>query len=328
MFFFSSFIIINYALDFFCQVPYFLRGFYTPPAPFLFLRYFNMGNFKRIPIDKLKSPEFDTRLTSSPDEDDELKESIRELGVLLPLLVKDIGNGYEIIAGNRRHRAAERAGLASVPCEVLKVTGSESDKIKIHENLKRLPLSHIDQAMTFAYFIKEYNMTETQVATLIGMSIAYVSQHLAVLHSDDKILQAVHDGRINFSVARELNMCKDPDERERLQDVVEEHGASSVVVQGWVHDSNRETDTINKNKESPGLDVRTADPPHPLYPCHACGVPIDSSKIRVIHLCGDCHFLIFQPIEEEKRNLRIKGTIQTHETPQRGNISTLGDHTP
>ena len=112
-----------------------------------------MEQIKHIRLDKIKTPEFDSRLTSSPEEDKELEDSIRELGILLPLIVKDVGDGYKIIAGNRRFKAAGIVGLASAPCEVLKVTGAQADKIKIHENLKRLPLSHIDQGLTFAHLI-------------------------------------------------------------------------------------------------------------------------------------------------------------------------------
>jgi len=183
------------------------------------------------------------------------------------------------------------------------VTGSHSDKIKLHENLKRLPLSHIDQAQTFAYFLKEYNMTETQISTLSNVSISYISQHLSLLHSDDKLLQAVHDGRINFSVARELNLCSDPDERSRLQDIVENHGASSTVVHTWVQESNRETKKIgdetgeNSYPELPPVDNQ------PLYPCAGCNCHVPVPKIRYARLCPECYFSIFSAIENEKRKL-------------------------
>lgn len=270
-----------------------------------------MQQIKHIRLDKLKPPEFDSRLTPSPQEDDELCESIREMGILLPLLVKDVGDGFEIIAGNRRFYAAGRVGLASVPCEVLKVTGSQSDKIKLHENLKRLPLSHIDQAQTFAYFIKEYKMTETQIAALIGMSIAYVSQHLTLLQTDENLLQALHDGRINFSVARELMYCKDLDERSRLQNIIIENGASAPVVHSWVKESNKETDNINHNHDLEQQRFPAQDPVIPHYPCAVCKTPTRYNEIVILRLCPGCNNLFFLEIEKGRQEERFKNNIPT-----------------
>ncbi len=267
-----------------------------------------MNQIKHIRLDKIKPPYFDSRLTPSPQEDEELFDSIRELGILLPLLVKDVGDGYEIIAGNRRYIAAGKVGLAAVPCEVLKVTGAQSDKIKLHENLKRLPLSHIDQAQTFANLIKEYKMTETQVASLSGMSISYISQHLALLYCDDKLLQSVHDGRINFSVARELISCKDPEERSRLQNIVEENGASSSVVQSWVRESNRETNNRNHDHDLEVQKFPSHEPIIPHYPCAVCKTPTRYDQIHIIRMCPGCHNLFFLEIERGKQEQRIKST--------------------
>lgn len=267
-----------------------------------------MKQIKHIRLDKIKPPEFDSRLTPSPQEDDELCDSIKEMGILLPLLVKDVGNGFEIIAGNRRYIAAGRAGLAAVPCEVLKVTGAQSDKIKLHENLKRLPLSHIDQGQTFAHLFKEYNMTETQIATLSGMSIGYVSQHLSLLQSDDKLLQAVHDGRINFSIARELNSCKDSDERSRLQDIIEESGASTSVVHGWIREANRETDNLHHDHDLKQQKFPSQEPIIPHYPCAICKTPTRYDEIRIIRMCSGCNNLFFLEIEKDRQEQRIKST--------------------
>jgi len=100
-----------------------------------------MNKIIHIRLDKIKPPEFDARLTTDDQADEELRDSIREIGIKLPLLVKDTTDGYEIIAGNRRFNAAGKVGFSSVPCIIEKVSGAESDKIKLHENLKRLPLS-------------------------------------------------------------------------------------------------------------------------------------------------------------------------------------------
>lgn len=271
-----------------------------------------MNQIKHIRLDRIKIPSFDNRLLKSPIDDDELMNSIRELGVLEPILVKEVTDGFEIIFGNRRYHEAGRAGLAAVPCIVTKVTGSMSEKIKLHENIKRLPLSHIDQAYTFAHLMKEYKMTELQVATMVGKSIAYVSQHLSLLQSDPTLIQAVHDGRINFSVARELVQCKDPDDRQRLSKIVEEHGATSSVVHDWVRESNRETDIMNGKPTEDPVFHHPSETPISMYPCATCETPIPISEIHIIRLCENCNYMFFSTIEHNKFQKRKK---QTSEPP-------------
>lgn len=284
---------------------------YTAPLPFLPVFY--MNQVKHIRLDKLKPPEWDSRLTPDQESDDDLRDSIRELGVLLPLLVKETSDGLEIVAGNRRYIEAGRVGLASVPCVVIKTTGAEADKIKLHENLKRLPLSHVDQAYSFAHLIKEYDMTETQISILIGKSIGYVSQHLSLLQCDEILVQAVHDGRINFSVARELVQCKDPDERARLREFVEKNGATSDVVHNWVQESNRETDHVDSQVTTHQSVTHSSESQIALYPCAGCGIPKPLIEMKLVKFCPDCHYLIFSEIEREKFKLRSQSPSGTPE---------------
>lgn len=265
-----------------------------------------MEQIKHISLEDLHSPEFDARLHTDPERDEELKDSIRELGILEPLLVRKSNKGYEIIAGHRRFREAGRAGLAAVPCIIRKATGAECDKIKLHENIKRLPLSHVDQAYTFSHLIKEYNLTEQQVADLVGKSIAYVSQHLSLLQCDKILLASVNNGQINFSAARELLQCKDPDERHRLRTIVEENGATVPVIKQWVQESNRETATLTGNPPETRTTIQDTKPDIPMYPCVACATPVEVQKLKIVRLCEECHHLIFSSIEREKMKIRME----------------------
>lgn len=263
-----------------------------------------MNQLKHIRLDKIKPPEFDHRLSTNPEKDSELMESIRELGVLEPIIVKEVTDGYEIVIGNRRFTQSGRAGLAAIPCIVVKSTGAATDKIMLHENLHRLDLSHVDQAYTFAHLIKKYEMTESQVGVLVGKSVAYVSQHLSLLQCDDDLVQAVQDNRLNFSVARELMHCKNVEERHRLSHIIEENGATSAIVRGWVQNSNREDDIVHNQTSQPTKTNRSSESNIPMYPCAACEVPTDLLKLKLIRLCPDCHYVIFSEIEQEKLKAR------------------------
>jgi len=263
-----------------------------------------MNKIVHLRLDQVNPPEFDARLTSNPEADEELQESIREIGIKLPLIVRAVGDGFEIIAGNRRFNAAGIIGLAAVPCIVEKVTGSLADKIKLHENMKRLPLSHVDQAYSFAHLIKEYNMTETEIASLIKMSIGYVSQHLSLLQTDPIILSAVQDSRINFSVARELMACKDKDEQVNLCQYIVKTGASVEIVKQWVKDSNRETENFEHDNKLEVQNNPIPEPQIPHYPCAVCTTLTKYDEIKTIRMCPGCYRLFFLEIEKGRQEER------------------------
>lgn len=273
-----------------------------------------MSEFKYIRLDKITPPEFDARLSGDTEADDELRDSIRENGILEPIIVKNIGGKFEIVCGNRRFQQAGRAGLAAAPCIITDATGAALDTIKIHENLKRLDLSHVDQAYTFAHLIKEYKMTETQVAVLVGKSIAYVSQHLSLLRCDELLIQAVHNGSLVFSVARELAQCKDKDERNRLMNIIIEHGATSPVVHSWVQEANRESDILERDHKEQKQQLPHTPTPEPHYPCAVCETPTRYDKIRSIRMCPGCFNLFFLELEQGRLNERTKTTPGSSET--------------
>lgn len=256
-----------------------------------------------IKLEDLHAAEFDHRLTTNPIKDIELQESIRELGILEPLIVRKIKKGYEIIIGGRRHRAAGKIGLPTAPCIVTKASGAELDKIMLHENIKRDNLGHIDQAYVFVHLIENYNMSEEKIANLIGKSAAYVSQHLTLIKANDKLIAGVQDGTVTFSVSRELVKVKDVDERNRLQDQIVDHGASVAVVKSWVNESNRET--LGTSPEGGSYEPTNDSPPNykTTYPCQACNRQVEISELKIARLCPECHYQIFNAIREQQAKI-------------------------
>jgi len=278
-----------------------------------FVHGFSMNQIKHIPLEKILPPEFDHRLSTSPLDDDELAESIREMGIMQPVVVKDTTKGYEIVFGNRRYIAAGKVGLKAIPCVIVKTDAAAAEKMKLHENLNRLPLSHVDQGYTFAHLIKQFNMTEKQIGKLIGKSIGYISQHLSLLSCDDILIQAVHDGRINFSVARELVQCKDEDERSRLANLIEENGASVAVVHSWVNEANRETDILEQTPDTSPSSTTPETPVFPMYPCAICQTPVDVRNLNIIRMCFDCKHTIFSEIDHNRMKQRQEIAVKPSE---------------
>ena len=261
-----------------------------------------MSNIEYIKIEKLKPAPFDGRMEVDQEADQELANSIKEMGVLEPLICRKVDNNVEIIAGSSRYRASKIAGLASLPCIIVKADDSLAEKIKLHENLKRQNLSHIDQALTFARLRTDFNMSEKDISELCGMSIPYVSQHICLLDSGDEIITAVQASEISFSVARELMQCKNPQDRNNLLHYAVGGGAAVQTVKRWVH-------TANSDREYTVQEIVTAPYETPVLPqpistffCKACEEPTVINEMVVIRLCPECNHAIFSEILDARKN--------------------------
>lgn len=274
-----------------------------------------MEQIEHISPDLILPPSFDGRISTDEQADIELTESIRDMGIFLPLIVQKKDGKYEIIAGHRRFRCGGKVGLQTFPCLVKTASEEEIEKIKIHENIKRLPLSHIDQAITFRHLMDNYGLTEEKISIMIGKSIAYVSQHITLLESDPKLVDAVRDGKLNFSVARELMQIKSPEELTRLQKFAEDDGVTCVVARHWVDESNKETAKIAAADDTGNF----PDPPplstQPGFKCPGCEQWHEIRELCIVRLCKSCNYLIFSAIEAQKRKQSAIAPTKTAETP-------------
>ncbi len=148
------------------------------------------------------------------DEDalDELAESIRAVGLLQPIVVRPIAeHKYEIIAGERRYRAAQRAGLTSVPISVRSASDASVLQLALIENVQREDISPVECALAYRQLVDEFNLTQEQVAQRVGKSRVAVSNTLRLLKLPDEVLEALGAGLITEGHAKALLSC--PNER-------------------------------------------------------------------------------------------------------------------
>jgi ParB family chromosome partitioning protein len=140
----------------------------------------------------------------------ELAESIREQGVLQPLIVRALGavqsgsSSYEIVAGERRWRAARLAGLSTVPVIVRELTDQEALAVALIENLQREDLNPIDQARSMSRLVDEFGMTHEEIAKALGRSRASITNFLRLLDLADDVKNAMIDGTVDMGHARAL----------------------------------------------------------------------------------------------------------------------------
>lgn len=153
----------------------------------------------------------------------ELSDSIRQNGILQPLLVRKKGTKYEIVAGERRYQAAKLAGLEEVPVIIKDISDAEVFKLALIENLQRADLSPLEEARGYKQLIKERSLTQDEVAKLVSKSRSAVTNTLRLLDLPEEVQQFVEDGLITAGHARAILAVPSPEGRVKLaQKVVDE----------------------------------------------------------------------------------------------------------
>ena len=135
---------------------------------------------------------------------EELAESIRSKGVLLPLIVRRVPDGYVLVAGERRWRAAQKAGLRELPVMIREVTEKEAFEIALIENIQREDLNPIEEAEAFKRLIEEHGLTQEELAARVGKDRSTVANALRLLRLPDAIKQAIVAGQLSMGHARAL----------------------------------------------------------------------------------------------------------------------------
>ncbi len=145
---------------------------------------------------------------------EELADSIRNHGILQPLSVRRVGTGYELIAGERRLRAAQMAGLNEIPCIVMTMDEKESGLAAMIENLQRQDLDFIEEARGIRYLLDRWNLSQEQVAKILGKSQSSIANKLRILRHSVPVLEALRQGALTERHARAL--LRLPSEEQKL----------------------------------------------------------------------------------------------------------------
>ncbi len=163
------------------------------------------GQLRELPITEIVANTFQPRDHFDEEALVSLSASIRAVGVLQPILVREVGeNAYELIAGERRWRAAKRAGLQSIPAIVRPVEDGDSLEQALVENLHREDLSPLEEAAAYQRLMEEFSMTQEEVATRVGRSRSSVANTLRLLQLPAGIQRLLREGQLSAGHARAL----------------------------------------------------------------------------------------------------------------------------
>ncbi len=165
----------------------------------------------QIDVNELNSNPLQPRGVITPESLVDLVDSIKEHGVLEPLVVAKTPAGYQIIAGERRWRAAKLAGLTHVPCIVRETTPRGMLEMALVENVQRVDLNPIDRAKGFERLMNEFGLTTSEVAIRVGKSVSYISNSIRLLSLPDALKDGLLSGLITEGHARALAGIEDPE---------------------------------------------------------------------------------------------------------------------
>ncbi len=163
-----------------------------------------------VDLDLLRPNPFQPRLQMSEEGLQELAQSIRANGVIQPLLVRRAGDRYDIVAGERRWRAAQMAGLLKVPVVVRSFADEKLLEIALIENIQRENLNPIDEALAYRRLSTEFNMTQEGIAAAVGKDRASIANYLRLLKLPEDVQQEVASGALSMGHARAIVALDDP----------------------------------------------------------------------------------------------------------------------
>jgi len=155
-------------------------------------------------IELIRPNRYQPRLRFSDDELEDMARSIEQQGIIQPLLVRRDDNGYELITGERRLRAAKKAGLKQVPVLVKTITDTDMLEMSIIENVQRADLNPIEEAEAYHRLIKEFGLTQDQAAERVGKSRSAVANFLRLRQLPEQIKAGIMDGALSMGHARAL----------------------------------------------------------------------------------------------------------------------------
>jgi ParB family chromosome partitioning protein len=169
---------------------------------------------RRVPVDFLRANPKNPRLRFSDEDLEDLASSVREKGVIQPILVRTMPGAmdlFEIIAGERRWRAAQKAGLHDVPVTIVEASDRESLELAIIENVQREDLNPIEEAGGYDRLLDEFGYSQTDLAKVIGKSRSHVANTLRLLKLPDAVKRSVVSGELSAGHARALLSVSDPE---------------------------------------------------------------------------------------------------------------------
>ena len=194
-----------------------------------------------VDLDKIKPREDQPRKIFNKEALADLAQSIKENGVIQPIILRKTEEDYEIIAGERRWRASKLAGLTTIPSIVRAIDTQTTAKISLIENIQRENLNPIEEAQAYKSIMKEYELKQDELAKAVGKSRAYISNTLRLLKLDKSIIEYIYEGKLSAGHGKALLSIEDKEEQKKM---------ASRIIEGGLNVRDTEKKTSKKKQKN------------------------------------------------------------------------------
>jgi ParB family chromosome partitioning protein len=204
-----------------------------------------------VSVDQIRPNPFQPRRSFAPERLEELAESIRARGVLSPVILRRWGDGYELVAGERRWRAAKAAGLKTIPALIQEVSSDEVLEIALIENLQREDLNPLEEAEAYQRLMQEHGLTQEEISRRVGKDRASIANTLRLLNLPPQLKEDLLAGRITMGHARALLALGGEARQLRARALVLSRGLSVRQTEDLVREQTRTHSSSRKPNSTP-----------------------------------------------------------------------------
>ena len=212
-----------------------------------------VDGLKKVNIDEIKPNVNQPRKTFDEDKIEELANSIKEHGVIQPIVVRPSGDFFEIVAGERRWRAARAAGLKEIPCVVRELSDEENMLFAIIENMQREDLNPVEEAEGLERMISSFGLTQEEVSKSVGKSRPYITNSLRLLKLPDSIKKLMSEGLITAGHGRALININDEKKQLEIAQLVIKEGLSVRQIEELAKEKKSTKKPKRKAEKSPDI---------------------------------------------------------------------------
>lgn len=203
-----------------------------------------------IPLEEIRANPYQPRKTFNNETLQELAESIKEHGVIQPIIVKKSIKGYDVIAGERRLRASKIAGKKTIPAIIRQISDEKMAEIALLENLQRENLNALEEAKAYKSLIEKLNLTQEELAKKVSKSRSHITNMLGLLRLPGEVQDMITTGKLTMGHARALSKLEDKEEIVKMANDITEKGLTVRDVEAQSESAPKKHQTIRKPKNN------------------------------------------------------------------------------
>lgn len=247
-----------------------------------------MAKVVEIPVEKIEVGQNALRMEFDDETLDDLRASIRRIGIIVPLVVSAAQDGYTLVAGHRRFKAAALEGQRTVPAIVRDTAALDAKEVSFAENLFRQDLTPVEVAAGIKDVLENETMTLDELAAAMHRSKHWVTQMVNLLSWPDDVLQAIHAGWLSVAAGSNIALINDDTYRGFLLKNAHEGGATARTTAAWLQAwRSMEPSDVAVTRE-PGPPGSAAAPAIPQAPCLCCMQVFRTDELAHVAICTAC----------------------------------------